>query len=206
MNNFYKRLLITLVLSPLVIFSVYLGGWFLKILISLLALFSFYEIFLIKKLKIKLIIFIIFILFLFSIYFLSISKNGINYLLICIFVTWLSDIGGYFFGKIFGGKKINIISPNKTYSGFVGALIFPQFLSYYLNSKKIFILNDINHNFKYILILSLASIIGDLFFSYLKRILNIKDYSNLIPGHGGIFDRIDSLIFVTITFFILYHL
>ncbi len=108
-------------------------------------------------------------------------------LLICIF----TDIGGYMFGKIFKGKKLTLISPNKTYAGMIGSFIC---------SLIICVLFIIYFNFSinlilFTLLISLISQLGDLFISYLKRKANIKDTGNFLPGHGGLLDRLDGIIF-----------
>ena len=99
------------------------------------------------------------------------------------------------FGKIIGGKKLTTISPNKTISGAVGSFIFsiiPLILFTYLNYYNLeFNLN----NFIFCLTVSLISQIGDLFISYIKRSANIKDIGKILPGHGGILDRMDGIIF-----------
>ena len=112
-------------------------------------------------------------------------------LLICI----STDIGGYLFGKIIGGKKLTKISPNKTYSGLIGSFILSFIIGYLFyysqdNLKSI----DINILFL-IFIVSFISQIGDLFISYLKRRAKIKDTGSFLPGHGGILDRIDGILF-----------
>ena len=106
---------------------------------------------------------------------------------ICIF----TDIGGYIFGKIFKGKKLTSISPNKTYAGMIGS---------FLCSFIILILFVKYFNFSFYLIfftfiISLVSQSGDLFISYLKRKADIKDTGNFLPGHGGLLDRMDGMIF-----------
>tara|TARA_B100000963_G_scaffold276350_1_gene244646 strand:+ start:108 stop:494 length:387 start_codon:yes stop_codon:yes gene_type:complete len=104
-----------------------------------------------------------------------------------------SDLGGYIFGKIFKGPKISKISPNKTISGSIGSFIFSS-----LTFCGLFFLMTKNINYIIILtgvITSLVCQIGDLFFSYLKRRANKKDTGNLLPGHGGVLDRIDGIIF-----------
>jgi phosphatidate cytidylyltransferase len=111
-----------------------------------------------------------------------------------LFVCFFSDIGGYVFGKTFGGKKLTKISPNKTISGSIGSFLFSLipfnlYLIYYLNSSL---------DLKSVLIPILFSFIcqlGDLFISYFKRKAKVKDTSKLIPGHGGLLDRIDGIIF-----------
>ena len=110
---------------------------------------------------------------------------------ICIF----SDIGGYVVGKTIGGKKLTKISPNKTISGTIGSFIFSLFsliiFENFFNYSVELNLNAII----FTLIISLVSQLGDLIISYLKRIAKIKDTGNLLPGHGGILDRLDGIIF-----------
>ena len=115
------------------------------------------------------------------------------FLLYSILVSILSDIGGLIFGKIFKGKKLSTISPNKTISGSIGSFIsslilVPIFIQYLTETHLI--------NLMLItLIISLTSQLGDLFISYLKRKANVKDTSDILPGHGGFLDRIDGMIF-----------
>lgn len=200
MPNLLKRIISSILLGSIVIFLIFKGDVYFNILLIVCFLCGSYEIIKLKRLFSKIIIFLIFLIFIFSSYNLRNLNNGLEYLYLVITITWLSDIGGYIFGKYIGGKKINVISPNKTYAGFLGSLILSQFSFIVL---KIFNLKLFD-NFAYTSILFLASsimvIIGDLTFSYFKRIEKLKDYSNLIPGHGGIFDRIDGLIFIMIFF------
>ena len=115
------------------------------------------------------------------------------YLLYSVLVAILSDIGGLFFGKIFKGKKLTKISPNKTISGSIGSFIFSILLI------PFFFKGQIEHNILNMLIItiiiSLTSQLGDLFISFLKRKAQVKDTSDLLPGHGGVLDRIDGIIF-----------
>ena len=118
-------------------------------------------------------------------------------LLICIF----SDTGGYIIGKLVGGKKLTKISPNKTISGSLGSFIFslmPLLIFWYYYKQT----NDINfytRNFTILipisLFLSLICQLGDLFISYFKRKAKVKDTGSILPGHGGLLDRIDGVIF-----------
>jgi len=115
------------------------------------------------------------------------------YLLYSVLVAILSDIGGLVFGKIFKGKKLTKISPNKTISGSIGSFIFsilliPFFYKAQIDQSLIVMLIIT-------IIISLTSQLGDLFISYLKRKAKVKDTSDLLPGHGGILDRIDGIIF-----------
>ena len=103
-----------------------------------------------------------------------------------------SDIGGFLVGKIFKGPRLTKISPNKTYSGVIGSMFFASLIV----STLIFIFTN---SFSYFILIvalmtSVGCQIGDLFFSYLKRKANIKDTGKLLPGHGGILDRIDGML------------
>lgn len=123
--------------------------------------------------------------------------------------TIMNDIGAYFIGVLFGKTKmIERISPNKTWEGFVGGLFFSVLFSFFfamiVSWLKVPILPFLTHTeWYYILLLSLvmplAATIGDLFFSATKRHLDIKDYGHVIVGHGGVLDRIDSLLLVSVT-------
>ena len=127
-------------------------------------------------------------------------------LIVCIF----TDIGGFFFGKLIKGPKLTKISPNKTISGSVGALVLSIFAAF-LFSNLIDISNlpvFLNIYFYSItIILSIVSQLGDLSISFFKRKYKVKDTGNLIPGHGGILDRIDGMLFVfPITFLIVLNI
>lgn len=115
-------------------------------------------------------------------------------LMICVF----SDVGGYVFGKTFGGKKLTKISPKKTISGSIGSFILSYigfFLIYFYLNDLLFIRLDFKALFFIPLIISSICQSGDLFISYYKRKAKIKNTGNLIPGHGGLLDRIDGSIF-----------
>jgi phosphatidate cytidylyltransferase len=115
------------------------------------------------------------------------------YLLYSVLVAILSDIGGLVCGKIFKGKKLTKISPNKTISGSIGSFMFSTFLIPFFYKSQI---DQTLVNFFIItIIISLTSQLGDLFISLLKRKAKVKDTSDLLPGHGGVLDRIDGIIF-----------
>ena len=198
MNVFIKRLLLTAVLAPLVLLITYLNNELFKIFVFFLFLFAYLELIQLKNTIIKFFIFILLITFILSIFQLIQKFNGTGILIYILLVTWLSDTGGYIIGKIFKGKKINFISPNKTYTGFVGSLLCSQLTFIYLIFNNYYIFNTIYINSLFIFFCSFIVIIGDLLFSFFKRKCQIKDYSNILPGHGGIFDRIDGLIILTI--------
>ena len=119
------------------------------------------------------------------------------------FVVWATDVGGYVVGKSVGGPKLAPrISPKKTWAGLIGAVLFAMSVAYifalYLKAHG-YMTGDFLFNTKILVIssgvLAIISQIGDLFESYIKRRLNLKDSSNIIPGQGGLFDRFDGLIF-----------
>ena len=115
------------------------------------------------------------------------------YLLYSILVAILSDLGGIICGKIFKGKKLTKISPNKTISGSIGSFIFSILLIPFFYKGQI---DESLLNMLFItIIISLTSQLGDLFISLLKRKAKVKDTGNLLPGHGGVLDRIDGMLF-----------
>lgn len=147
---------------------------------------------------------IILCLFYFSIpFFLLAYYRNTNYFdlffLFMISFTIVTDVGAYIFGTYFGGKKMLMsISPNKTYSGLIGGTIMPMvfaFLFYNQHPYLMFIFTCI--------ILSLSVQLGDLLVSFLKRKFGVKDSSNLIPGHGGVLDRLDGFFLLIIVVSIL---
>lgn len=136
---------------------------------------------------------VIYLLFFFTQLFLFVNFNYVNKLYFVFFfvICIATDIGGYIFGNLFKGKKLTKISPNKTYSGLIG--------SYFLSSL-VFFFFYYQFKFSYSLLIltfliSSVSQIGDLFISYLKRKAKVKNTGDLLPGHGGILDRIDGIIF-----------
>ena len=137
-------------------------------------------------------------LFLFSGFiFEALSRVDVNYKFTMIYLFSIcicSDIGGFIFGKIFKGKKLTKISPNKTISGSIGSFI----LSLFSVPVFFFILQFKTLNLYELTILalfvSLFCQIGDLLISYLKRKAKVKDTGDLLPGHGGILDRIDGIL------------
>ena len=121
------------------------------------------------------------------------NSNLKIYLLYSVLVAILSDIGGLVCGKIFKGKKLTKISPNKTISGSIGSFMFSTFLIPFFYKSQID--QTLENLFIITIIISLTSQLGDLFISLLKRKAKVKDTSDLLPGHGGVLDRIDGIIF-----------
>jgi len=197
MSNFNKRFIIFLLAFPIIYILLY-QKIFSNILIMVVCLFCTYEwnkIFLKKNFiyLLGLLILLIFFLFLLKIY--NFEDYNLKFLWL-ILIVWLTDIGGYVFGKLFGGPKLIKISPNKTWSGVFGSLIISQFafLIFFLDFNY-----KLNFNvFFFQILLSIIAQSGDILMSYIKRINNKKDTSNFIPGHGGFLDRVDGLIWVFI--------
>ena len=153
---------------------------------------------------------LILILSILCIYYLSEAAEYLLYFAIAVTIS--SDIGGYIFGKIFKWKKLTKISPKKTYSGVLGSYFFSiicLIVWMQLFYADLPINTQTNTFLKLIIITIIFSTIaqiGDLIISYFKRLDDIKDTGKLLPGHGGIFDRIDGLMFVVIIATIYYHL
>ena len=132
------------------------------------------------------------------------KSEGPIFFLYIISICFLTDIGGYVFGKIIGGKKLSKISPNKTISGTIGSFIFSIIpLIIFLNLGYLN-LEFATNNILLCLLVSLISQLGDLFISFFKRNAKIKDTGRLLPGHGGVLDRVDGIIFaIPFTYFLL---
>ena len=130
------------------------------------------------------------IIFIFVTFNFQSSENKLVFIYI-ITTCVLSDIGGYIFGKTFKGKKLSKISPNKTYSGMIGSYILSLVLGYLIFYNKLFI----DHFIILTIIISTINQFGDLFISFLKRKAKIKDTGKILPGHGGLLDRLDGIIF-----------
>ena len=203
MNELSKRLITSFVLGLIFFFSII--NQIVLILVLLIIFFQlYYEFFYIlnklisykKKnlLYFGLLIILIYILtFILSIAFILLDKQNNNFimLIMTISVCIASDIGGYTFGRIFKGKKLTRISPRKTYSGLVGAYI----LSVISSSLIFYEYFSLYYIIIFTIIISTVSQIGDLFISYLKRKAKIKDTGKFLPGHGGLLDRLDGIIF-----------
>ena len=126
-------------------------------------------------------------------------------ILYVILISILMDSIAYFVGKNYGKRPfINNVSPNKTLEGFLSALVFTPFLLFTFSSS-LFDLSSIVV-FLIFFLVSIFSVLGDAFASMIKRVIEIKDFSNFIPGHGGIYDRLDSHIAVFPCFTLLLYI
>ena len=205
MSEFKKRTLTSLVLMSILFLS-FIFPLILYILLFAISLISLDEIFKIfKKIFIKnsfAVSFSTFLALIYICYFALVIILFLNLnfeihkikILFLLSITISTDIGGYIFGKIIGGKKVTKISPNKTYSGIVGSFLFSFVVGYlFYNFEEEILISDINL-FVIIFIISLISQIGDLIVSSLKRKAKLKDTGSFLPGHGGILDRIDGIL------------
>ena len=194
-NEFIKRLLTSIILIPAISFLIIEGSFFFNFFLIICFFITSYEWFnMIKKNLIRYIGLIFLILSFYTVYKIrnDFDQNYL-YLLIVTIVCISTDIGGYIIGKIVGGPKLIKISPNKTYSGSIGSYLFSVIFIYgYLNYEQIEFSVDI---FVFILVISTVSQFGDILISYFKRVSKIKDTGKIIPGHGGLLDRIDGMIF-----------
>ena len=214
-NEALKRILSSVIIIPLALFFIIKGSIFFIFFISVCFLIASYEWYMMSKNKPYNILGHLFLLISFYSAFLwreYISLNAESFLfiiLICVF----TDIGGYTFGKIFKGPKLTKISPNKTYSGMIGgyliafisvsAFIYSDF--YFKSFGQLDIMFEL-YNIIFIFTVSTLCQLGDIIVSYFKRLSKIKDTGKLIPGHGGLLDRIDGMLFaLPITYLIYYH-
>ena len=133
------------------------------------------------------------------------NSESIVFFIIILCICIFSDIGGYVFGKVIGGKKLTKISPNKTISGSLGSFIFSilPVLLFNLQNYTGVSFEVLSINIVLCLIVSLVCQLGDLLISYFKRLNKVKDTGTILPGHGGLLDRIDGLIFAIPTVYIL---
>lgn len=198
-NELFKRILTSILLTSLSIFFIINEKILFKFFLALIFIVSIYEWRNLNKREIPFIIGLIFLtISIISAFFLRV--NDFSFFIFIIFISAFSDIGGFVFGKIFKGPKLTKISPNKTYSGVLGCFVFSIcfgfFFILYLDQ---FFQNRWQFNsfetFLLIVIISFINQLGDLIISYFKRLNNVKNTGNILPGHGGMLDRIDGIIF-----------
>ena len=205
-----KRILSSLVLIPVAFFFIIKGSLFFNFFLLICLVTTSYEWHMMSKKKSYNIFGHLFLLFSFicayliynsgEVGFINNSGAGLYVFLGILLICISTDLGGYIFGKILKGPKLTKVSPNKTYAGvFGGYFLSIIFLSSYVN------FNDHNfelENFLLVIFISTISQIGDITVSYFKRLSKIKNTGKLIPGHGGILDRIDGMIFAFPFYFI----
>ena len=196
-NEIFKRILSSIVLIILSFYCIINGSYFFYFMLVIIFLISSLEWHKMSQKKSYYLIGFLYLFFsLFCVYQLRFNfGNGVSLFLFITLLCILTDLGGFVFGKILKGPKLTKYSPNKTYTGLLGSF----FLSLLLIPINFFF--NLLENSSYIeliffiLIVSAVSQLGDIFISYFKRISKIKDTGNIIPGHGGLLDRIDGMLF-----------
>ena len=210
-KNLSKRIFTSIILSAVLLICLFFHKYSWLILLIIASITCFFEFNNLSK-KIwkrkrssiyiaNLISIFYLIFFTFSAY--EIYNASFNMIILVILICIFSDIGGYVIGKSVGGKKLTKISPNKTVSGSIGSFIFSFtpimiiLLIYELTKKNEFQIHhyEMDNLIFLCLITSLMCQLGDLFISYFKRKAKIKDTGSILPGHGGLLDRIDGIIF-----------
>jgi len=194
-----KRILSSIILLPIVLFFIIKGSFLFNFFIFICFLITTYEWLKLSKNNLLKLFGTIFIVI--SFYTIFNIRNEFDrdyfHLLLVVIICVSTDIGGYVFGNIFKGPKLTKISPKKTYSGVIGSfllsLIFTNLFLDFLSNVETF--EFTKEMFLFILLVSIVSQIGDIIVSYFKRKSEIKDTGTIIPGHGGILDRIDGMIF-----------
>ena len=191
-DEFIKRFVSSIILLPLSFYFIIQGSFFLVFFTIICFIVACFEWHMMSKKKNYYIYGFLFLIFSFyTFYELSIELINVFYVIIICSST---DIGGYVFGKIFKGPKLTKISPKKTYAGMIGGYILSlvslsliiSFIDYKVTLIQFFLLT---------ILISTVSQLGDIVISYFKRLSKIKNTGKLIPGHGGLLDRIDGMIF-----------
>ena len=198
-DEIIKRVLSSIILIPIVLFFLIKGSFLFNFFIFICFIITTYEWVSMSKKNISKIFGIIFIIFAFYTIFKirNVFDSDYLHLLLVLIICISTDIGGYLFGKIFKGPKLTKISPKKTYAGVIGSFLLPiiftnLFLDFVTNKNFFEFSTEI---FVFVLVISFVSQLGDIIISYFKRKSKIKDTGYIIPGHGGILDRIDGMIF-----------
>ena len=197
-----KRILSSIILIPLALFFIIEGSFLFNSLILICSIITLYEWQLMSKGKNYNIFGFIYIIASFYIIYLLRNYSDDQYLffLLILIICISTDIGGYVFGKVFKGPKLTKISPNKTYAGMIGAFLLSIFTAtFFLNYYDYYLIDRFEilniYNFIFIIFISSVSQFGDILISFFKRRSKIKNSGKIIPGHGGLLDRIDGMIF-----------
>ena len=195
-----KRIFSSLILIPIALFFIIKGSFLFNFFILICFLITSYEWHKMSQKKPYYLLGLLFlILSFYSAYVIRTDTNSsLEYFITILLICISTDIGGYIFGKLFKGPKLTKISPKKTYSGVIGGYLLSIIsLNLFFNSSYYLYPQEMTLNiFLLILLISTVSQLGDISISYFKRLSKIKDTGKIIPGHGGILDRIDGMIFV----------
>ena len=205
----FKRILSSIIIIPVALFFIIKGSVYFVFFLIPFFLITSYEWFKMSTSNIYRYLGIIFLFF--SSYSAYLMRGTYNFeLTIFLFVILIcvtTDIGGYIFGNLFKGPKLTKISPNKTYAGMLGgyflAIIFSTF--YVKQYSSDWLVDDMNTIITIFLISSVSQA-GDLTISYFKRLKKIKNTGNILPGHGGLLDRVDGIVFAVPFSYIFFNL
>ena len=212
-----KRILSSTVIIPISIFFIFQENIFFVFFLSVLFLVSSYEWIKMNKNDIIRVIGLFYFAVAFFTAYLLREKFSVEIFIFILVICIFTDLGGYMFGKILKGPKLTKISPKKTYAGVIGGFIL-SLIAALIYIKLMVIDNVVNTNFLiwsgnilvfdymfflFILSMSCISQVGDLIISYFKRLAKVKDTGGLLPGHGGLLDRIDGIIFTIPIFYFL---
>ena len=215
MNNLTKRIFSSIILISISIFFILKGSFLFNLFITIIFLIASYEWFMMSKKKNYHYFGYFFLIFSFyTVYDLRNNfgdeSESLVFFLFVLLICISTDIGGFLFGKIFKGPKLTKISPNKTYSGMIGGYLFSFVIIFFLFEYSEFLFDEktkwLPIVYFHIILISTISQIGDIVISYFKRLSKIKDTGNLIPGHGGLLDRIDGLLFAMPVAYIIFYL
>ena len=204
-KEFEKRILSSLIIIPTALFFIIKGSLFFTFFLLVFFLVTSYEWFKMNKKNSLKLLGIIYLLIITCCGYLLRENFGVNIFIFIIIICIFTDIGGYIFGKIFKGPKLTRISPKKTYAGVLGSFFLPLITGLVIYEYQY--VDQIFAKGKYfltiVLLISLISQIGDLIISYFKRKAQLKDTGKILPGHGGLLDRIDGMIFVFPFFYLI---
>ena len=198
-----KRILSSIIIIATALFFIIKGSFFYIFFLSIFFFITSFEWYKMAKNKNYFLLGLIFLILSFLSAFL-LRNIFLNDFILVILICVSTDIGGFVFGKIFKGPKLTKISPNKTYSGMIGSF-FLSIISalFYTNYYDLIYWTD-NVLLITVILISSISQIGDLTVSYFKRKIKIKNTGKIIPGHGGLLDRIDGMLFAIPFAFILF--
>jgi len=193
-SEFIKRVLSSIILIPITLYFILKGSYLFVFFISICFGLIIYEWHMMSKKKsYRIFGFIFLFISFYTIYKLRID-NDYWFLLFVLTICVSTDIGGYLFGKLFKGPKLTKFSPNKTFAGMIGGYLFSIISAIVLNN--FYYSENLPINWViFVILISTISQLGDIIISYFKRLSKIKDTGKIIPGHGGLLDRVDGMIF-----------
>ena len=200
-KEFQKRLLSSIILVPVALFFIIKGSIFFNFFILVMLSITLYEWHYLSFKKVYYLPGLIFIFFSFYTFYILRNEGDYIFFLLIFLICISTDLGGYIFGKILKGPKLTKISPNKTYAGMFGSFILSFILAIiYFDNLALFSLTEFNEKMgvqimAIVFSISFISQVGDLIISFFKRKSKLKNTGKIIPGHGGLLDRIDGMIF-----------